>query len=188
MWSVLHFFGMRWAAQFWVHWMKAMDRGSRNSRNERTAVVEAWQNEWSDQLHCSVNGKMLLDRADTAKLVVTGFGSLIYEVYYAVCCQGEHQGFWRSETVSVISSSWRVFTEIEDSFCFIPMSISPVLCLSSLQFTCDLCWSQLFVKIIQLYNWFCLRSVHKDWLRSELYIFCSLVLVSVWICETESVV
>ena len=32
-------------------------------------------------------------RADTAKLVVTGFGSLIYEVYYAVCCQGEHQGF-----------------------------------------------------------------------------------------------
>ena len=35
--------------------MKAMDRGSRQARKERIAVVEVWKNEWGDQFHCSRN-------------------------------------------------------------------------------------------------------------------------------------
>ena len=98
------------------------DRGSRQTRNERIAVVKAWQNEWGDQSHCSLSGKILLDRTNLMELVVAGFGSLTDEVLH---------GQWRrmprllteSESGTVVWSSWRVLTEIEDSFGPVPMSI-----------------------------------------------------------------
>ena len=53
-----------------------MDRGSRQTRKDRIAAVEARQNEGGDRHYCSLDGKMLPDRANSAKLVVTGFGGL----------------------------------------------------------------------------------------------------------------
>ena len=40
---------------------KTVDRGSRQARKERTAVVKVWQNEWGDQFHCSLSEKILPD-------------------------------------------------------------------------------------------------------------------------------
>ena len=85
MWSVLHFFSMRWAAQFYMQ-----------ARKEKTAVVKAWQNEWGDQFHCSLSGKILPDVTNLMELVVAWFGSLTSSSW-AVCCPGEHRGFWRSQ-------------------------------------------------------------------------------------------
>ena len=55
---------------------KAMNRRSRQTRKDRIAAVEARQNEGGDRHYCSLDGKMLPDRANSAKLVVTGFGGL----------------------------------------------------------------------------------------------------------------
>ena len=62
-----------------------LDRESRKTRKERTVVVTVWRNEWGDQFHCVLSGKILLDRANLAKLVVIGFGDLINQVYHGQC-------------------------------------------------------------------------------------------------------
>ena len=82
------FFSVRGEQHSWVC-DKALDRGSRQARKERTAVVKAWQNEWGDQFHCSLSGNILLDRANSTGLLVAGFGGLTDEVLFgqcAVCC------------------------------------------------------------------------------------------------------
>ncbi len=91
---------------------KAMDRESRQTRKERVAVVEAWQNEWGDQRYCSLGRKTLRDTSESAKLVATGIGGLINAGFHGqyVCCRGECRGFWRSESGTVLSSCWRQLT------------------------------------------------------------------------------
>ena len=91
---------------------KAMDRENRQTRKERVAVVEAWQNEWGDQRYCSLGRKILRDTSESAKLVATGIGGLINAGFHGqyVCCRGECRGFWRSESGTVQSSSWRLLT------------------------------------------------------------------------------
>jgi len=91
---------------------KAMDRESRQTRKERVAVVEAWQNEWGDQRYCSLGRKILRDTSESAKLVATGIGGLINAGFHGqyVCCRGECRGFWRSESGTVLSSCWRQLT------------------------------------------------------------------------------
>ena len=91
---------------------KAMGRESRQTRKERVAVVEAWQNEWGDQRYCSLGRKILRDTSESAKLVATGIGGLINAGFHGqyVCCRGECRGFWRSESGTVLSSSWRLLT------------------------------------------------------------------------------
>ena len=94
---------------------KAMDRESRQTRKERVAVVEAWQNEWGDQRYCSLGRKILRDTSESAKLVATGIGGLINAGFHGqyVCCRGDCRGFWRSESGTVLSSCWRLLTVIE---------------------------------------------------------------------------
>ncbi len=91
---------------------KAMGRESRQTRKERVAVVEAWQNEWGDQRYCSLGRKTLRDTSESAKLVATGIGGLINAGFHGqyVCCRGECRGFWRSESGTVLSSCWRQLT------------------------------------------------------------------------------
>ena len=91
---------------------KAMGRESRQTRKERVAVVEAWQNEWGDQRYCSLGRKILRDTSESAKLVATGIGGLINAGFHGqyVCCRGECRGFWRSESGTVLSSCWRQLT------------------------------------------------------------------------------
>ena len=103
---------------------KAMDRGSRQTRKERVAVVEAWQNEWGDQCYCSLGRKTLRDTSESAKLVVTGIGGLINAGFHGrtvVCCRGECRGFWRSESGTVLSSCWRLLT-VRVGLCFLSQS------------------------------------------------------------------
>ena len=94
---------------------KAMGRESRQTRKERVAVVEAWQNEWGDQRYCSLGRKILRDTSESAKLVATGIGGLINAGFHGqyVCCRGDCRGFWRSESGTVLSSCWRLLTVIE---------------------------------------------------------------------------
>ena len=92
-----------------------MDRESRQTRKERVAVVEAWQNEWGDQRYCSLGRKTLRDTSESAKLVATGIGGLINAGFHGqyVCCRGECRVglcFWRSESGTVLSSCWRLLT------------------------------------------------------------------------------
>ena len=108
---------------------KAMGRESRQTRKERVAVVEAWQNEWGDQRYCSLGRKILRDTSESAKLVATGIGGLINAGFHGqyVCCRGECRGFWRSESGTVLSSCWRLLTvrvglcyrQAEVSFCLV---------------------------------------------------------------------
>ena len=69
---------------------KALDRGSRQARKERIAVVKAWENEWGDQFHCSVGGKILLDRTNSTELVAAGFDGLTDEVCQWQCAVKEN--------------------------------------------------------------------------------------------------
>ena len=66
-------------------WTKAMDRGSRQTGKERIAVVEAWQNEWGRQFHCSLGGKILPGGTNWTELIVGEFGGLINEVSHGQC-------------------------------------------------------------------------------------------------------
>ena len=59
---------------------KTLDRGSMPARKERIAVVDAWQNEWGDQFHCSLSGKTVPDRSNSTELVVARVGGLTDEV------------------------------------------------------------------------------------------------------------
>ena len=95
MWSVLRCcFSVRGEqhSSVSVYATKAMDRGSRQSKKERIAVVEAWQNEWGDQFHCSLDGKILPDRTNSTERVVCLMSSP-----WTVCCRGERRGFWQNQ-------------------------------------------------------------------------------------------
>ena len=107
-WFFLLFFGMRLSMQrrLW----------SKPARKERIAVVKAWQNEWGGQFNCS-----LLDRTNSTELVVAGFGGLIDD---SVLSRRTPRLLTVSDRGTVVSSSWRVLTAIEDSFCLVPMSIA----------------------------------------------------------------
>jgi len=98
---------------------KAMDRESTQTRKERVAVVEGWQNEWGDQCYCSLGRKTLRDTSESAKLVVTGIGGLINAGFHGqyVCCRGECRGCWRSDSGTVLSSSWRLLT-VREGLCY----------------------------------------------------------------------
>ena len=69
---------------------KAMDRGSRQARKERIAVVEARQIERGDLFHCSLGGKILPDRTNSTELVAAGFGGLTNEVLHGECAVEEN--------------------------------------------------------------------------------------------------
>ena len=62
-----------------------MDRGSRHARKDRIAVVEAWQNEWGDQFHCSLGRKILPDRTNPTDLVAAGYRGLTDELPHGQC-------------------------------------------------------------------------------------------------------
>ena len=98
---------------------KAMDRESTQTRKERVAVVEGWQNEWGDQCYCTLGRKTLRDTSESAKLVVTGIGGLINAGFHGqyVCCRGECRGCWRSDSGTVLSSSWRLLT-VREGLCY----------------------------------------------------------------------
>ena len=66
-----------------------MDKGSRQTRKERAAVVEAWQNECRDQFLCSLGEKILPDRTNSTELVAAGFGGLTNEVLHGQCAVEE---------------------------------------------------------------------------------------------------
>ena len=96
-----------WCGQFYVFFSEAsssvlyakktMDRGGRQARKERIAVVEAWQNEWGDQFHCSLGGKILPDRDNSTELLVAGSCGLTDEVLQSQregLCYRQAEGCW----------------------------------------------------------------------------------------------
>ena len=90
MWSVLLFFQYDWGEQHSSVCDEGFGQGSRQARKQRTAVVKAWHNQWGDQFHCSLGGKILPDRTNSTELVVAGYGGLTDEVLHGQCAVEEN--------------------------------------------------------------------------------------------------
>lgn len=123
MWSHLHFFPLQDEASTTV--LKAMESGSRKTRKENIAEIKVRQNKWGDQFHCDLSGKILPDRADFVKLLVTGFGGLIDEGLHRQCAVKVFDWEWDCDVIKLKEMEVILCACVcgSDEHCFCPLTI-----------------------------------------------------------------
>ena len=133
----LFVFRMGRTAQFWMQWRPwRWAKGQADQKAEGCGGrVVTWVR-WWPVLFYGPGGRILLRRANSAKLIETGFGNLTNEFFCMDSVQSRTPRLWQSQSGILVPSSWRVLAEMEGSlswsdehrFCLFTFQLKLVLC------------------------------------------------------------